>query len=374
MRLKPTIVTLFVVVMQGCALAPGPHLTGKGSPDEPDRSDLSLPDMLRVHELGPATLGQATRISEVEPPQTLQQRAPDYDYVVGVGDVLNITVWDHPGLTIPQGSMRSPEEAGNWVHNDGTIFYPYVGNIEVAGLRVTQIRDLITREISRYIEDPQVDVTVAAFRSQRVYVTGAVRQPGTFPITNVPLRLLDAVNAAGGLNDMANWRDVTLTRDGREYQLSLRAINALGDTRHNVLLEAGDVVHVARNDDNKVFVLGEVVNPSPVMMGRNGLSLAEALATAGGLDKLAANASGIFVMRRAPEGAEHGIDLYQLNANNAAALVMADSMPLEPRDIVYVTTAPIARWNRVLQSILPSIQTLYFGTRLEEEWTEEDGD
>lgn len=361
MRLKPIIVTLGMILLQGCALAPGPHLTESWFPDEPDRSEQKLPEILRVHEVGPALLQNGPGLTEVDPPEELLRPEPDYDYVVGPGDVLNITVWDHPELTIPQGSMRSPEEAGNWVHSDGTIFYPYVGEIKVAGLRLTEIRDRITREISKYIENPQVDVTVAAFRSQRVYVTGAVRQPGTFPVTNVPMRLLDAVNAAGGLSEFANWRDVTLTRDGAEYRLSLRAINALGDPRHNVLLQAGDVVHVARNDDNKVFVLGEVLKPRPVLMGRNGLSLAEALAEAGGLDKLAADASGIFVMRRAPEQAEHGIDLYQLNANNATALVMADSLSLQPRDIVYVTAAPLARWNRVIQSILPTVQTIYYG-------------
>lgn len=370
--IKRVALCALVLALQACAFAPGSHLSTSGSADEPDSSEQELPDVVRVHELGPSMLEASQRSTAMSVSDDLQHSAEDYDYVVGPGDVLNITVWDHPELTIPQGSERSAEEAGNWVHSDGTIFYPYVGKVEVAGLRVGEIRKLITRRLSEYIEEPQVEVTVAAFRSQKVYVTGAVNKPGTLPVTNVPMRLLDAVNAAGGVNEFANWRDVTLTRDGREYELSLRAINELGRPQHNVLLQPGDVVHVARNDDNKVFVLGEVMKPSPVVIKRGGMSLAGALAEAGGLDKLTADASGVFVMRRAPANVDQAIDLYQLDADRATALVMADQFRLQPRDIVYVTAAPISRWNRVIQNILPTVRTLYFGALTEDRLREID--
>lgn len=360
-----------LISLMGCSLAPGGHIAQRGSesrwPTVP-RADKGLPPEVRRYAITPALLAaldeERTR-NRVD--HDLDLDTYDYDYVVGPGDVLNITVWGHPELTIPAGGQRSAAEAGNWVHNDGSIFYPYVGHVQVAGLRITEIRELITRRISRYIEEPQVDVTVAAFRSQRVYVSGSVRQPGLYPVTNLPMRVLDAINMAGGTGEAADWRNVVLTRDGNEYRISLQDLYQHGDKRQNVLLRDGDVLHVGRADDHKVFVLGEVRQASSVMMGRNGLSLAEALAEVGGINELAANASGIFVMRPGQHDGEQGIDLFQLNARKATALVMADGFELNPRDIVYVTAAPVSRWNRVLTQIIPTIQGVYFGARVDRE-------
>lgn len=354
---------LLILTLGGCAFAPGPHYAGGADFNESDDNDdiPELEDTVQVHQINASVLMEARQRDIPDTPEALSLEPTTYDYEVGPGDVLQITVWDHPELTIPAGSMRSSEEAGNWVHSDGTIFYPYVGKIYVEGMKVTDIRDTIASQIAEYIEDPQVDVSVAAFRSKRLYVTGAVTQPGAYPVTNVPTRLLDAVNVAGGLTEQANWTNVTLSRDGQEYTLSLRAIYEYGDKSQNVLLKPGDVLHIARNDDNKVFVLGEVMEPRPVPMTRTGLSLAEALSSSGGFMKETADASGIFVMRRAPEGSDHLVDVYQLNAENATALILADNFPLQQRDIVYVTAAPISRWNRVIQNILPTVQTIYYG-------------
>ena len=360
--------TTSIVALAGCSIMPGSHIkTGRhywfNDKQEQQAKQEDISDLIRIKSIGGVL--DVPQLHEIPPEieRPLTDTADYYDYVVGPGDVLNITVWDHPELTIPAGSERSPSDAGNWVHNDGTIFYPYVGVVEVEGLRVTEIRDLITRRLSRYIEKPQVDVTVAAFRSQKVYVSGGVNQPGAYSVTNVPMRLLDAVNAAKGLSDTADWRNVLLTRDGEEYRLSLKAVYEQGDKRYNVLLKKDDVVHVGRDDDNKVFVLGEVNKAQALPMGRNGLTLAEALAESGGINELQANASGIFVLRRAMEGGERYIDLYQLDARNAAALILADEFTLAERDIVYVTAAPVRRWNRVISQLTPTIQAVYYGAR-----------
>lgn len=368
-RWRTLIAITLLTLVSGCSLVPGSHIP---SPVGAQAVSADLEQQVAIRAITPALLGE---LKQQAGPAPGPQQAPTprkavYDYRVRPGDVLNITVWDHPELTIPAGGERSAQEAGNWVHADGTIFYPYIGEVEVAGLNVSEIRRILRERLADYIQSPQVDVTVAAFRSQSIYVTGEVAQPGMQPVTNVPLTLLEAITKAGGVTEAADWTNVTLTRNGKTIRYSLRDLYQHGQVSQNVRLRPNDILHVAHNQDAKVFVLGEVGKPQSIPMGRSIMTLAEVLAESGGFSQATADASGVFVLRQAPEGSGRVADVYQLNARNAMALVLADQFELQKRDIVYVTAAPIARWNRVIAQLLPTAQAVYYFGQAENELTE----
>lgn len=196
-----------------------------------------------------------------------------YKYLIGQGDILKVIVYDHPELTNPEGDYRSPEETGIPVNPDGTIDYPFVGKIEVAGKTVEQVATDLTKKIAKYIQSPQISVRVSEFNHQRVQLLGEISKPTTIPITNIPLNLLDALNDGGGVN----------------------------------------------------------------------------LSTA--------NGKFIYVIR----GPANHPKMFWLDGSDPDALLLAENFYLQNHDVVYVSTAGVARWNRFVSNLVPTVSGLNAG-------------
>ena len=322
------------------------------------RADLLKIDLQTVQRL------QAERRSR--PPEAVSgsaafaAAADGYEYRVAPQDVLRVTVWEHPQLTNPSGTDQS---SGLVVNADGSFFFPYVGSFKAAGLTVQQIRDHITRGLLRTIRAPQVDVTVLQYRGQRVYVSGEVRTPGAVAVTDVPPDLAEIIGRAGGTTAEADLSAVTVTRGTEVARVDLVSLYYGGDLRANIRLQHGDVVNVPERRLARVFVTGEVLRPMPVLMPRGPLTLADALAEAGGVNPVSASARQVFVIRAGGAGRPR---IYHLDASAPDALLLADQFVMNARDVIYVDVAKVVRWARVINNILPSANFLREGLN---DWT-----
>ena len=315
----------------------------------------------------------------------LQQALHAYAYKVGPQDVLRIIVWNHPELTFPQfafsnvtselGGAYSPfyqasQENGFVVSSDGRIFFPFVGSIGVAGLTTGEIRAKLSQALTTYIKNPQLSVSVVGFHSQQYQLAGAVIKPGLYPITNVPITVSQAIDAAGGAIrslpsiadpstalslSLADLGHVILINGQQRQVLNLRDFYRYGNQREDRLVRPGDIIEVPDNTFDQVHLIGEVLKPGNYAMSGGGLNLAQALGEAGGINLNTANPARIFVFR----GAYEKPQVFWLNARSPDTMLLATRFELKPQDVVFVATSGLGAWNRVVSQILPTVQTLY---------------
>ncbi|GJI98284.1 hypothetical protein RugamoR57_50020 [Duganella caerulea] len=281
---------------------------------------------------------------------------PAGPYRLGAGDVLAITVWDHPELTGAvardqggDGGALGPPAASFVIDQDGMLEFPFAGKLHLAGHTREQARTLLAARLARYFRAPRVTVSVQAYRSQRVYLDGEVKAPGLLAINDIPMTLLEAINRAGGMLPGADQSRITIERGGQRHRVDLVA--ALRGNRHPaaLLLADGDIVRVPPRDESKVFVGGEVLAPRALTMHDGRLTLNEALGEAGGISPQSGDAGQVYVVRHTPQGAR----VYRLDARPARAMALAEQFELWPRDVVYVAASPLANWHRTISQLFP---------------------
>lgn len=341
-------VLLGVSLISGCVLSPGQKLD-LGDGWQSGQSDVQ--EQIIVRDITPRTvleLEEAARQTVLLPPELVAFKPTEYR--LAPGDALTITVWDHPELTLPAGQFQV-EQNLRTLRSDGTLYFPFVGTIRASGLTVDELRAELAQKLSPYIKNPQLDLSVARYGSQRVILTGAFANTNPITLTNVPLSLAEAIGRSGINLADADLSGLTLRRDGKEFLLNLDAINLKGLETQRLFLKHGDVLSLPYNDRKKVFVMGEVQGSRALSYKTTDISLTEALGMVSGLRSDTAKASDVFVIRRPKDPNSLGADVYRMNANSPVAWVMGNRFKLVPGDVIYVDTAGIVRFNRGVSSL-----------------------
>ncbi len=214
------------------------------------------------------------------------------DYRLGAGDVLRISVYQNPDLTL---ETRLTEA--------GIVSYPLLGPIKLGGLSVTSAERLITDGLrnGNFVKQPQVTIVVLQVRGNQASVLGMVNRPGRYPIEVTDLRLTDLLAMAGGT--AVNGADVVIvtgTRDGRPFrqEIDLPTVFAPGGKDKDLQIVNGDAVWVDRQP--LVYIYGEVQRPGPMRLERD-MTLMQSLAAGGGLTQRGTE-KGIRVHRKSADG------------------------------------------------------------------------
>jgi polysaccharide biosynthesis/export protein len=237
-------------------------------------------------------------------------------YVVGAGDLLEISVWGYPDLT--RQIAIAP---------DAKITLPLVGTLSTAGMTVERLTALITKAYAEFIIDPRVIVTIREYRKLRVSVLGQVAKPGSYDLP-FGAHLLDLIAAGGGPTDAAALKEAQLLRPGQNpIRIDLTRAMA-GDPAANVRVVGGETLVVPEDLTGFVTVQGEVARPGRYRL-KGEMRLLDVLALAGGLTERASISQASLV--RASSQREP-LDLDGLLLRQ----VMTHNLPIQAGDTLFV--------------------------------------
>jgi polysaccharide export outer membrane protein len=196
------------------------------------------------------------------------------DYVIGPGDVVRVTVFQNPDLTLETRVSES-----------GAIAYPLIGTVRVGGLTPNAAADAIATRLreGKFINQPQVNVLVVTIRGNQVSVLGQVTRPGRYPIEVTNTRVSDMLAMAGGITAAGSDSLVIIgTRQNKPFraEIDVPGLFQAGKATDDVVVAGGDTIYVHRAP--QFFIYGEVQRPGAYRLER-GMTVMQALAQGGGL-------------------------------------------------------------------------------------------
>lgn len=267
------------------------------------------------------------------------------EYRIAQGDILSIVLVGYP-------DMAAAGANGYPVDQQGFVQFPLVGRVKASGMSVPQFTATLQSKLQRYLKYSDPQVKIINYRGNKFFIDGEVTKPGEFAIEDAPVSLYSAISMAGGATAKGDANSLVLNRKGRNYNIGLQALKQIGSSGNQIYLQDGDSIHVNSQSRNTVYVLGEFGQVKPVPILEQGLSLAQVVGESQGLNSFTANAAKIYVVRDNP--GYQLTDIYYVNMQTITNLALASRFEMHPNDIVYVDPTGLTRWNRVINSLLPS--------------------
>jgi polysaccharide export outer membrane protein len=371
-RLGPSLgAILFAALLSACSVLPG---TGpksdavKSNATAEVRSDAALPYALV--DISADTIGFLSQPNLVSFKGYFPDKRPKPSQVIGVGDVLNVSIFE-----AAPGGLFTPAQAagarpGNFVDlpaqavdQKGNIDIPYAGEIPAAARTLPEIQQAIVARLRNRAIEPQVVVKLAEQHSSVVSVLGDVNTPGVIALNSVGERLLAMIARAGGPKFEAVESWVTLQRDGKRVKVLLSRV--VHDPSENIFIRPNDVIFLTR--EAPTFTALGALNQnvfgfnSEIAFDVETLTLAQAMGKSGGLNDQQSDPSELYVYRYEDRHflEKLGVDtarfltdsiptIYRLNLRDPGGLLLASGFQMRTKDVMYVANSKVTDYYKLL--------------------------
>ena len=266
-----------------------------------------------------------------------------------ITDISEASPFYTKGTPFAYGPVEVPE--------DGRVSLPYVGELKVINRTLAQVSSELNEKLRPISSTSQAGVTRGSRVAHTANVLGEVKSPGPIPLERANISSLDLLAASGGPRDAEHLYKYTLRRNDRDYTFDYQ-----GFRQHAFPVEEGDLLTVSTDMSNRFYVMGAINRPTVVPFPVPAPTLADAMGAAAGLDERRSDPSGVFIFRKGDPDL-----VYTINLKDPASLLLTQRFAIRGEDIVYVTEAPLVRWSRLIQQILPIsqlTQSAYYLNRL----------
>jgi polysaccharide biosynthesis/export protein len=378
----PATILIFGALASGCSLLPG---NGPFSDDINKQATAGIksdaPLAYALVDVSSDTIGFLSQPDVVSFKGSFPDKRPKPTQLVGVGDVLNVSIFEAApgGLFTP--ATTAGARPGNFVDlppqavdQKGSIYVPYAGEIPAAGRDIPQIQQAIIARLRNRAIEPQVVISLNQQHSSVVSVLGDVNTPGVLAINSVGERILALIARAGGPKWEAIETYVTLQRDGRRVRVLLSRI--VHDPSENIFVRPNDVIFLTRESPT-ITALGAVgLNTSlgvslDIPFEVETLTLSQAIGKAGGLVDAQSDPGHVYVYRFENRHflQKLGIDtqrfvtdevptIYHVNLRDPSGLFLTSAFQMRKKDVMYVANAKVVDYYKLLVLINNSTTTV----------------
>jgi polysaccharide biosynthesis/export protein len=370
----PLLALVAAALLPACSLLPGTGPKSDAVHSEATagiQSNAALPYALV--DISADTIGFLSQPNLVSFKGAFPDKRPKPVQVVGVGDVLDISIFE-----AAPGGLFTPAQAagarpGNFVSlpsqavdQKGNIAVPYAGEIPAAARTLPEIQDAIVARLRNRAIEPQVVVALNTQHSSVVSVLGDVNTPGVIALNSVGERMLAMIARAGGPKFEAIESYVTLQRDGKRVKVLLSRI--VHEPSENIFVRPNDVIFITR--ESPTFTALGALNQnlfgfnSEISFDTETLTLAQAIGKAGGLSDTFSDPSEVYVYRHEDRHSleKLGVDtsrfitdsvptIYHMNLRDPSGMLLASAFQMRTKDVMYVANAKVVDYYKFLTLI-----------------------